>query len=537
MSVPSNARRRSSKIVAITGHVWTPRVEDDNSEENPAIASDAERYAPVGRLGPPLMMMWKDVPRVLDAGDSYQQDTPGQGPGGVASYSWSSDGRTSGGSGSTATYEFSSTGMKTITCTVTDSNGYSSTGTRWVRVVDVPGASLPLPDGAAPIQRFEWGPFTESIPERGWGGARMSVTLYGSAPANVFVPGLMVGVFEEFYEDGVQTSASEVFSGFVLTTEVAIDPIAPRVTVQLGSIEALLGREGMDSDYAVFYDAGLLESFGTTDPLTGTPVMPDTGLSLDQPWHKVYYLTIGKATYHLLRYHLLVEVNGSTYGTSQICDVVRDWWNDGIVAQLRLYAFGLQRGNLMQQIAQQLPGQVWCGYSTRLSQLVITKHHVAKTTPDDTIGAIDTDHAETPIRPIDGPDDPVRQAIIFRSPQSLRNLRPESFTNTLMKYPDPANDSGSLVQPALPFWFTHIDVGAQMVKGIYDYESSTKGVEVTLPGRTLGPFNIFTLSLSGYSRFPWSNKKFWAVRINHEGGGEFMGAHRQTVQGREIVIS
>lgn len=536
MSIPGPARSRSSKYFLTYGHVATPRVEDDNSEENPAILSDAARYQPVCRFGPPLMMMWKDVARVLDAGDSYQQDTPGQGPGAVASYSWSSDGRTSGGSGATATYEWSSTGLKTVTCTVTDSNGYSSTGTRWVRVVDVPGASLPLPDGAAPIERFEWGPFTESIPERGWGGARMAVTLYGSAPAALFVPGLMVAVYEEFYEDGAQTSASEVFSGFVLTSEVLVDPVAPRVVVQLGSIEALLGRDGMDSDYAVFFDAGIIESFGTTDPLTGTPVLPDTGLSVDQPWHKVYYLTVGKIAYHLLRYHLLLEVNGSTHGASQVVDLIRDWWNDGIVAQLRVYAFGLQRGNLMQQLAQWLPGQVWCGYSTRLSQLVITKHHVAKTTPDDSIGAIDTDLAETPIRPIDGPDSPVRQVILFRSPQSLRNLEADNFINTLIKYPDPANASGSLVQPQLPFWFTHVDVGNELAKGVYDYESSTKGVQIALAGRALGLFNIFTLTLSA-GRFSWSNKRFWVTRIDHERDAAFLGGHRQVVLGREVLIS
>lgn len=526
MTTPSSAAVRYSKYFLVIGERAKPRIQDANPAEASGFLEPA-RFPPFARIdagtgGGPLMMMWINVNRVFSAANSTQQEVPGgQSAGSVASYSWSSTGRVGGGTGSTATYNFSTVGLETITCTVTDDSGTSITATRWVRVVTTTGPY-------APITAFEWGGFAEELPERGFGGARIQFDLYDSLWFAGVQEGRMVALYHEHYEDGV-LDAGEVFCGFIERVEHDIDPRGPKMRFTAHTIEGLLSRPGMDSDYHVFIDRGLAESFNVLDSLTQTYTSVSTGLNYN-PFHNMPYLSIGKIIAHLLHFHIEVEIAGTTYALAAVIDLLRDWWNDGTGAGMRIFGLGLQRAPLMGQIAAMLPHGMWTGYSSRLSQLSITQHHVAKDTPDAAVDTIDEDLAYAPVRPMPGQNGTVRQVVIVQADPAKRTL---ATVATLVKHPDTPAASGSLVQPSHPFWFSDSAIAQKVAKGIYDYMNNQDHVEFHLPGATFGIFNKGTVTVSGY----WTGASFYAVRVVHQRSAEHLGGHRQVVTFRRIVIS
>lgn len=544
MSVPSALTHRYAKKFLVTGPTLRPRVVDQNPAEG-AGASDPDRFAPVVRLTSggqeigPLIMMWAGVDRQLNAGDSYQQPIGSQGAGGVASYSWSG-----GGSGSTKTYNFGSPGLQQITCTVTDDNGVSSTGRRWAKVVNPPGV------GAAntwPITTFRVDSLVEQLAEAGWGGCRARLTVWNADPA-AFTPGTLVAIYVEWYEAAsagalasmsAPTASGEVFCGVVESLPRTIHPFENRFVVNLVTLEAWLGREGRDGGDHVFIDRAVIQELGSIEPGwgggdVGGLTSPNLKLVELYPWHEMENLSLLKAAYHLLRYHVIVDVdtdnNGSvdaSYSPVDLVGLQNDWWNTGDDADQLVWAFNVPRGNLMRAIAGMAPPAIWRLFATRTSALSLTVIHEAKTSPDGSSGTIDPSRCYAPVEVLPGDEHPVSQVKLIQTPASIK-VKEEDIK--IRVYPASPDSVGSIVQPARPLWFTTDALGDRWAKAIYDYGNATQRARLRFPGAPLGLHNwaVITLAEAG-----WSNQAVVVERVEHE-FDDGVGNHRTTVTIKEI---
>jgi hypothetical protein len=536
MTTPTAAVVRCCKAYLVhpgTSYIFTPRVDDANTEET-ANATDDQKFPPLVRIDPggPLAFAFMGEGRTFSAANSYQQETTGHSAGPVASYAWSG-----GGSGSSKAYTFGSAGVEVITCTVTDDGGQTAVGRRLVRVVD----RAALDDGA--VLTLEYDDFAETLPERGWGGASLRVTiLHATADhSSTFRVGLPVAIFLEEYEGAsvdtlTLTSSGEIFSGFVIDPDLEIDPTGDRFSFRAGTIEQLLGRDAVDSGVQVFIDGNVLAGLDAAFPGPIGSIPAETAILDEKPWHVYDQLTVGKVIFHMLRYHLFVRVNGSNYPVTEWTDFIRDWWNDGSSDTYQVPAFNIPQGNVMRAIAQMAPQGVWACYADRLSGLVVTKWHQAKEVADSVVDSISQDYAYTPIQPINGADSPVSQVKLYSTPTTAPSGTVELIEAS---YPSsPGATGGPLWQPTTMFFRPdRPEAGTALARGIYDYYRSTNQIQYHLAGATFGLFNIASVTIAGYSAYAWTGKEMYAIRVLHERDHRWMGGHRTRPLFREILTS
>jgi hypothetical protein len=328
VSVPSANRFAYSKSFLVLGPTAAPRVEDGNTGETGVTFDDPALFGPVPRFGPTLMFMWKNVARSISGGDSYQQEIPGlQAFGSVASYDWSG-----GGSGSSKSYTYGTTGQKEITLTVEDDQGTSTTGRRWIQVVDPADIA-----GSGGISAFAWQPIQSDL-GGGLGGSTVAVSVFDPSVFDQLVIGRLVAIYVEEYEGASSASMSlhasgEVFVGYIISVEHTIRPDGDQLSFIAGTIDKLITLEGVGdgADHA-FLDQTLAETDDAGDPIVGL-IEEEVDLITVYAAHVMTDLTVGKALWHLLRFHLFLDIDGANRSLIQICDFIRDWWNDGDAEQ------------------------------------------------------------------------------------------------------------------------------------------------------------------------------------------------------------
>lgn len=525
MTTPSGNRFAYSKQYLVLGHEARPRATDANPDELGVSFDSPTLFGPVPRFGSTLMMMWQGVDRILDGGDSYQQAIGGQSAGPVAGYSWSG-----GGTSATRTYNFGSTGLQEIVLTVTDDNGVSSSGHRWVRVVDPANIVA-----SGVTNAFTWSRFASDL-GGGLGGSQITVELHNAANSNLYVIGRMVAIYVEEYEGATAatqtlTAAGEVFVGYITSVELELRPDGDRLRFTAGTIEQIIALENVvDGANHLFLDAALQDAAGEAgDPIQG-PVDSPAGIVTVYPAHVMTNLTVGKAIYHLLRYHLLFDVSIYVYSLVEICDVIRDWWNDGDETEGRVDYFNIPRGNLARAIASMLPQGLWIVYGKRNGGLVVTKIHAAKPSPDPVLDSISMSYCYAGVKPTKGMDNVVRQVVLI---QSVEATTANDTDMLVARYPATPNAQGSLYQPNQMFWVTTQAALDDLAEALYNDLRSTDRFQVALRGHTFDLHNIAQVTLSALA-LTWINKKFQVERVEFERDHEWMGPINQTLSLREI---
>lgn len=531
MASPSSATGRYSKNYLGLGPTLRLHVNDDNTAENSL--TDAQKTPPFCRFAPTLSMFFRTEGRTLDAGNSFTQ-----GGGGVSSYSWSG-----GGSGSTKVYTINTAGLSTVTCTVTDTNGVTTQGTRWIICRERPGVG---PAGDQAITSFRFGAIRGTIGERGWSGYSVDVEVLDPSLVNEFTLNRMVVIYAEEYErtgGGAYSlfASGEKFVGVITSPRLVIDPEKNTFTFTAQTIEAAFAsRLGhtLDGDDHVFVDRLLYEANEVSDPMAGgglaAPVSgatPGANALNVKDAHQIPSLTLGKILSHLLNFHVEVDMNGTRYRFPEVVDLVSDWWNllAGSTPTIVTYA-NIPRGGIRNAIENCLPEGLWLMYCDKEGRVNLTAHHAAKQSADSNVDSI-TQALVYELEPIDGDSDVVRQVKLLQAAQAKSDLTTEGLVAVFPGSPDA---TGSLLQPSWPYWFTTQADGDALAEALYKHANANARVRVRLAGTTFGLFNRFTITITGFSSYGWTNKAFWVESDNITSDTEWMGGLVQEIVGREI---
>jgi hypothetical protein len=133
-------------------------------------------------------------------------------------------------------------------------------------------------------------------------------------------------------------------------------------------------------------------------------------------------------------------------------------------------------------------------YSDRLSGINLSPHHAMKSTPDANVDSIDPDLVYE-LEPIEGDSDACRQSRVVQSPQAMTDQTAAALVGV---YPASPDASGSLDQPASPFWFTTQADGNALAQARYRMLNANERVRVRLAGAPFGLFNRFSYAGDSY---------------------------------------
>lgn len=531
---------QTASVMAVLGTAWTLRVIENSAGEAAAGPNTAEHFGPVVRFGAPLMMAFRDQDLALSS-DSYQQPSGTQNAGGVASHSWSSDGRVGGGSGSSATYNWSSTGLKEVTLTVTDDNGVEGVGRRSVRVVDPPGQGT---QSAWPLTNFTYDGPHERFGE-GLGGATLNITFYNDPNGTTvdslseqLIPGRQIALFiverEGTTYDTLTTEfRSLLFSGFVVKTRMAGSRRERWLVAECGTIDALMEDNRLSGSDMAFVDRVFFDKLKIEDPPgSGTLVLPPTKFMTTNPLHVITNLTTPKVVDHYLRWHLYADRDGSTHRLIELTGLRADWWNHGSDAIHNVWVAGVPRGNVARALVSALPQGAWLLYCSVRSELTFTRIHVGKTSADPVLDSLLTSEAIDP-QPIKGKVQPYAQVRIVQTPESLDDIDQETLVVFVPE--NPLSGGGDTYQASGMSWIRTQEAAENWGSALLADLNATDEVEWTEVGTKWGLHNKVSVTVNDRSGFPWSSRVFQVESVSGERPNpEHAGGHYQRVRARAL---
>jgi hypothetical protein len=492
MATPSGARRRATHYVFHYGLIWEPEVDDSNASEG-----DLDLTANI-HAGPTLSLFHLNETRVIN-GESLSWGTAGN-------QSWT---KTSGG----------------------------IAGRRWAKVMaaytDGQSALQPIKAQAEvgddpDAHWFRIDAWAEGLAEGGFGGSRLQLTIHDPKRLHqgIFVEGRSVAVRVTEYEwsdpGGSPTVLSDVelFAGFVLPSESddAVSGAKGTYAISCGTIEQLIGREGMDAAVSLFMSRSYAHSADVADPMLSPEIDPGIALIAAHPYHVMDPLNPFKVLAHLMLWHFYIWVDGARRRLAEVCDLRCDFWN--IPAQ-DIPLFGVPQGNLLRAVAQMLPQANMLGYSFRTGDLTVTPHDESKVTADTAVDSIDTNAAYA-IRLSPGRTNAVGQVLMVQSVSTQFDLDTPPI---IAKFPA-SKGQGSIHQPPFAIFFSAQADGNNLCEAVYDRLRSQDRVVIHLAGYPLGLHNKFT-----YAGSSWTVESVRLQQLNPER----MGGLSSWVLARKLV--